>query len=68
MLSSDKWKAEKARKQAKLLELRRRKTAKESERLAQEVRASFLTLSIANRTLHRLSRLVLSFPKQSVVE
>jgi hypothetical protein len=38
MLSSDKWKAEKARKQAKLLELRRRKTAKESERLAQEVR------------------------------
>jgi len=68
MLSSDKWKAEKARKQAKLLELRRRKTAKESERLAQEVRASFLTLSNANRTLHRLSRLVLSFPKQSVVE
>jgi len=61
MLATDKWKAEKARKQAKLLELRRRKTQKDSERLAKEVGAlftltfnPFLPLSTGSLTLSLL--------------
>ncbi|XP_059487677.1 cytoplasmic dynein 1 intermediate chain isoform X5 [Neocloeon triangulifer] len=45
MFSSDKWKAEKARKQAKLIELRRLKAAKESERAAKELEDATLRVA-----------------------